>query len=128
MATVTMNPYLEVVGRINAFRITPRVFEVQSDYELDKLLAALSPDTPWGERQTAARKLGYVRDSRALPGLLTALPDDPFWMVRCAIIQALENIDDASAIPTLREVTKSDSFEVVRVYAARAVERLSRDF
>lgn len=127
MFAVITNQHSEVVSKTNTFTIMPRVFEFQPDRELDKWLVALSPDTPWGERQIAAQKLGHIRDSQALPGLLAALPDDPFWMVRCAIIQALETINDARAIPTLREVAKSDGFQVVRSYAARAVERLLRE-
>jgi HEAT repeat protein len=91
-----------------------------------RLVADLSPETPWGDRQNAARKLGYLGNPEALPGLLDALPDDNFWMVRCAIIQALERIGDPGAIPTLRQVASGDGFQVVRSYAAKAIERLSK--
>ncbi len=104
----------------------PLALVVQPDSKLYQLLADLSPDTPWGERQMAARRLGNLRDPEALPGLLAALPTDPFWMVRCAIIQALEKIGDPGAIPTLQEVATEDGFQVVRSYAAKAIERLSR--
>ena len=103
----------------------PLAWVLQPDIKLYRLLADLSPDTPWGDRKSAAEKLGHMRDPEALPGLLDALPADPFWMVRCAIIQALERIGDPRAIPTLREVAKSDGFQVVRSYAAKAIERLS---
>jgi HEAT repeat protein len=116
-----------VVDVMNAFTTLPIEIEVQPDREVVKLLADLSPDTPWGARQRAAKQLGYRRDPEALPGLLAALPADPFWMVRCAIIQALERIGDPGAIPTLREVARRDGFQVVRSYAAKAVERLSRE-
>ena len=99
--------------------------EVQPEPKIKALLADLTPDTPWGQRQIAAKRLGHLRSTEAVPGLLAMLPVDPFWMVRCAIIQALELIGDPGAIPTLREVAKNDSFQVVRAYAAKAIERLS---
>ena len=122
----TVNAYQrpEVADKTNKFTAFPLVIDVQPKHELEALLACLAPDTPWGERQIAARKLGYMREQEALPGLLAALPTDPFWMVRCAIIQALELIGDPGAIPTLREVAKNDGFQVVRAYAGKAIERL----
>jgi len=123
----TVNTYQrpKVADKTIKFTALPPVIDVQPDRELDALLANLTPDTPWGERQIAARRLGYKRDPEALPGLLAALPTDPFWMVRWAIIQALEMIGDSGAIPTLQEVAINDSFQVVRAYAKKAVERLS---
>ena len=108
----------------NTFTKFPAVIDVQPEPKLEALLANLTSDTPWGERQIAAKKLGYMRNPEALPGLLTALPTDPFWMVRCAIIQALEMIGDPGAIPTLQKVAKNDSFQIVRAYAEKAIERL----
>lgn len=105
----------------------PSVIQATPDQKLQGLLAALSSDRPWGEREIAAKQLGRTRNPAALPGLLAALQNDPFWMVRCAIIQALERIDDPSAIPMLREVAQNDGFHVVREYAAKAIERLSVD-
>jgi len=99
--------------------------EVQPEPKIKALLADLTPDMPWGQRQIAAKRLGHLRSTEAVPGLLATLPVDPFWMVRCAIIQALELIGDPGAIPTLREVAKNDGFQVVRSYAAKAIERLS---
>ncbi len=125
MLTVNINQRPEAVDKTNIFATFPIAIEVQPDRELDKLLAALSPDTPWGDRKIAAKKLGYMRSPEALPGLLEALPADPFWMVRCAIIQALERIGDPGAIPTLRETAIIDGFQVVRSHAAKAIERLS---
>ena len=90
------------------------------------MLADLSPDTPRGDRQMAAQKIGSLRNPEALPGLLAALATDKFWMVRCAIIQALDMIGDPGAIPTLQEAAICDNFQVVRSYAAKAVERLSQ--
>ena len=102
----------------------PLALVIQPDPKVYELLASLTPETSWGERKTAAQKLGRMRAVEALPGLLAALPGDPFWMVRCAIIQALEMIGDPGAIPTLREVAEGDGFQVVRSHAAKAVERL----
>lgn len=116
----------EVADQMNAYR-TPPLALVVPDIKLYKLLADLSPDTPWGERKIAAKRLGSMRSPEALPGLLDALPADPFWMVCCTIIQALEMIGDSGAIPTLREIANSDGFQVVRSYAAKAIERLSQE-
>ena len=99
--------------------------EMRPENELDILLASLSPDVSWGERQAAARKIGWLGKSEALPALLAALPVDNFWMVRCEIIQALERIADPAALPALRGVAQNDSFKLVREYAAKAVQRLT---
>ena len=125
MLAVTLDPRPQVADKVNPFTTLPLAIEVQPDHRVVKLLADLSPDTPWGDRQIAARKLGSMRSPEALPGLLDSLPADPFWMVRCTIIQALEMIGDPEAIPTLQEVAESDGFQVVRSYAAKAIERLS---
>jgi HEAT repeat protein len=126
MLTVNINqrPHV-VIDVMNTFTTLPIPIDVQSDRKMVKLLADMSPETPWGDRQIAAKKLGRMRSPEALPGLLKALQTDPFWMVRCAIIQALEMIGDARAIPTLLQVARSDGFQVVRSYAAKAIERLS---
>ena len=124
MFTSTQNRYPQVRDKLNASTTFPVEIEIQPNHEMAALLDALTPDTPWGERQIAARKLGYLRNPEALSGLLAALPTDPFWMVRCAIIQALEVIGDPRAIPTLEIIAKSDGFQVVRSYAAKAIERL----
>jgi HEAT repeat protein len=126
MILLNSNQQPEYFDRTTPFAILPPEFETQPRRQANKLLAALSPDTPWGERQIAASRLGNMRSREALPGLLAALPADPFWMVRCAIIQALEKIDDSRAIPTLRQVAQNDGFQVVRSCAATAIARLSR--
>jgi HEAT repeat protein len=125
MLTANFNQRPEVVDQINTYW-TPSLELVVPDIKMYKLLADLSPDTPWGERKIAAHRLGSMRSPEALPGLLDALPADPFWMVRCAIIQALEMIGDSGAIPTLREIANSDGFYIVRSHAAKAIERLSQ--
>jgi HEAT repeat protein len=115
----------EVAEQIKPFAMLPVAIEVQPDQKVAQLIAELSPDVSWGDRQMAAKKLGYMGSSEALHGLLNALLADPFWMVRCAIIQALERIGDPRAIPALHEVANGDSFEVVRLYAVKTIERLS---
>jgi HEAT repeat protein len=125
MSQANVDQYLEIVDEMKAFTTLPIAVEVLHDRKVEKWLADLSPDTAWGDRQIAAKNLGYMGSSEALPGLLNALSVDPFWMVRCAIIQALERIGDPAAIPTLRQVVKSDGFQVVRSYASKAIERLS---
>ena len=97
----------------------------RQENELDLLLDQLSPGASWGDRRTAARRIGMLRNPQALPALVSALPVDNFWMVRCEIIQALESIGDPAAVPALQSVACHDSFKVVREYAARAVDRLS---
>jgi len=95
------------------------------DEKLDRLLAQLSPEISWGDRQAAAKKIGNLRNPYAVPGLLAALEMDPFWMVRCTIIQSLEKIGDPGAIPALLDTAERDGFQVVRSYAAKSVGRLS---
>jgi len=107
------------------FTSVPVVAEPPSNQKLNRWLADLSLDNPWGNRKNAAQKLGSLRSERAIPGLLDALMVDPFWMVRCAIIQALVMIGDPGAIPRLRRVAREDGFQAVRSYAAKAIERLS---
>lgn len=125
MLAVNIKQNKERVDTLSTFSTLPISIEVQLDSELDKLLARLSPGSSWGERQIAAKKIGQMRRSEALPTLLAALPVDPFWMVRCSIIQALEMIGDPVAIPILQDVAESDGFLAVRTYAKKAVERLS---
>jgi HEAT repeat protein len=127
MFPVNYDQRTQVVDQMNAYRTPLLALVVQPDIKLYKLLADLSPDTPWGERKIAAKRLGSMRSPEALPGLLDALPADPFWMVRCAIIQALEMIGDSGAIPTLREIANSDGFYIVRSHAVKAIERLSQE-
>lgn len=127
MIAVEFDHRSETVAESKTYKtLPPLALVIQPDIKLYNLLADLSPDTPWGDRQISAKKLGNMRNPEALPGLLDALPSDPFWMVRCAIIQALEKIGDPMAIPTLQEVANSDSFQVVRSYAAKAVDRLAQ--
>ena len=133
MLMVNLDQRPQGVEKLNPLTAYPIAIEVQLDRKLYKLLADLSPDTPWGDRQIAARKLGDMRDPEALPGLLealpgllAALPTDNFWMVRCAIIQALEMIGDPGAILALQEAAINDNFQVIRSYAAKAVDRLSQ--
>ena len=114
-----------VLDVMNTFLTLPIAVGNEPDYELQALIADLSPSTPWGIRKSAAERIGNLRVQAALPALLTALPRDPFWMVRCAIIQALEKLGDPRSIPTLQEVAELDSFQVVRSYAAKAIKRLS---
>ena len=127
MLAAQMDQPPQVINELNTFTSSPVAIAVQPDCKLDRLLADLSTDTPWGERRAAAQTLGYLRCREAVPGLLDALAADPFWMVRCTIIQALESIGDPRAIPTLREIAKRDGFQVVRSYAFRAIGRLSQE-
>jgi HEAT repeat protein len=101
------------------WQLAPAV-ENEDRRELAALLADLGPNRPWGARQSAARKLGYMGSRAAVPALVNALPGDSFWMVRCAMIQALEKIGDARALPALRQVATADRFQVVRSHAAKA--------
>jgi HEAT repeat protein len=114
----------DVADKTIGFAIFPQTSKTHLDPKMDVLLANLTPDTPWRERQIAAQKLGCMRDPEALPGLLVALLTDPFWMVRCAIIQALEIIGDRTAVPTLQEVARNDGFQIVRAYAVQAIKEL----
>jgi HEAT repeat protein len=125
MFEMTVNQRPPTLTGRDRIAVTPLVVEYQRDNELAQLLENLSADKPWGDRQRAARKLGYMRSQAALPALLAALPDDPFWMVRCSMIQALEKIGNPRAVPTLQRVQAGDRFQVVRSHAAKAIETLS---
>ena len=125
MFTTNFDQGSRVVDESTTYTTFPLTFVVQPDVELNRLLADLSPDTPWGLRKIAAQKIADEGSPEAVHGLLDALSSDPFWLVRCAIIQAVERIGDPNAIPTLREVAQNDGFQIVRSYAAKAVERLS---
>jgi HEAT repeat protein len=125
MYTINNQQLPKVVDKMHTLTTLPVAVEVQPDTALDRWLGDLSPDTPWGDRQLAAQKLGDLGCPEAVSGLLTALPTDPFWMVRCAMIQALERIGDPVAVPTLQTVASRDGFQIVRSYAAKAIERLS---
>lgn len=125
MNTNMINQTQEVVGNMEAIFSFPVGVEFQPDPELNALLAALSPETSWGERQTAAKQIGCLRDPNALPWLLTALTNDPFWMVRIAIIQAIEMIGDPGVIPALQQIAENDDIKIVRSYAIKAGERLA---
>jgi len=118
------NQQAEVLDQMKSLAAISVAIKVQPDHEALQLLANLFADVAWGNRQAAARKLGYMKCHEAVPALVEALPDDPFWMVRCDIIQALEKIGDPLAIPVLRQVSKNDGFQVVRAYATKAIERL----
>jgi len=126
MCTVNTCQLSEVTNKRVKITTFAAIIDVQPCREVETLLSNLTVDTPWGERQNTAKKLGNMRDPDALPGLLAALPTDPFWMVRCTIIQALETIGDPRAIPTLHEVAINDGFQVVRAYATKAIERLTQ--
>lgn len=104
----------------------PIAIQVHPDLEIEELIPGLSPEIPWLERQTAARKLGSIGTTGAIQVLESCLRTDPFWMVRCVIIQSLEMIGDPAVIPTLENVAVKDSFQAVRSAAAAAVENLRK--
>jgi HEAT repeat protein len=100
---------------------------IQIDGNTAQLLSELEPSVPWGKRQAAARKIGYLLCSDAVPALTAALTKDPFWMVRCSIIQALEKIGDPRAVGVLIYVAEQDSFQVVRAHAEKAIQRILQE-
>ena len=121
----TITQRTEVKDRMDVLSTFQVAVKIQPESKISQTLAELAPEIPRCERKQAARKLGCMRSSEALPGLLDALVGDPFWMVRCTIIQALEMICIPEAIPALCYVAEYDTFQVVRSHAAIAVERLS---
>lgn len=124
MYTVILDQRFQEVDKVKVLTTLPIAVKFQPDPKRTKLIANLSPDTPWGDRKRTAQRLGYMRCQEALPELLSALPADPFWMVRYAIVQAVVMIGNPEAIPTLQDVALNDSFQVVRSYAAKAIELL----
>ena len=125
METIVLNPSLQSQDNMSVVSVFGVKEDVAINLALVDLISALSVDNPWGARQAAATKLGYIGDRKALPKLIEMLPGDPFWMVRQAIIQAMQQIGDARAIPVLKMVAENDSYAIVRSYAAKAIERIS---
>lgn len=111
--------------QIDSFTAQAIQIEIIPELEIEYLAANLSPNTPWAERQSAAKKLGQSRHPKALAILLSALQNDPFWMVRCTIIQSLEIIGDTHAIPALEIAAAQDDFSAVRSAAETAIRRLN---
>lgn len=111
--------------QIDSFTAKAIQIEIIPELEIEYLAAYLSPNTPWAERQSAAKKLGQSHHPKAFTILLSALQKDPFWMVRCTIIQSLEIIGDTHAIPTLEIVAAQDDFSAVRSAAETAIRRLN---
>jgi HEAT repeat protein len=126
MYSATLTQQLPIEDKFRPSWIFPARAVVQRDLQVVELLADLSPEVAWGDRQRAARRLGNMRSREALPELLTALGQDPFWMVRHTIIQALEKIGDPAAIPALQDAARNDGFLTVRSYAEKAVTILSQ--
>ena len=124
MYTAILDQQVQEVDRANAFTNLPVAVKFQPEPKQTKLIANLSPGTPWGDRKRAAQRLGYMGCQEALPELLSVLPVDPFWMVRYAIIQAVVMIGNPEAVPTLQDVALNDGFQIVRSYAAKAIEML----
>jgi hypothetical protein len=52
----------KLVEVMNAFTALPKEVEVHPNRKIAQLLADLFPETPWGDRKIAARKLGNMRD------------------------------------------------------------------
>ena len=125
MLAVDFEQRTQVVNIMNPQTTSKIAIKTGAENEVRKLMDDLSPDTPWGDRQIATKKLGCMRCPETVAGLSDALLVDSFWMVRCTIIQALEILGDPGAIPTLPEVANKDSYQVVRSYAAKAIRRLS---
>lgn len=111
--------------QIDSFTAQAIQIEIIPELEIEYLAANLSPNTPWAERQSAAKKLGQSHHPKALAILLSALQNDPFWMVRCTIIQSLEIIGDTHAIPALEIAAAQDDFSAVRSAAETAIRRLN---
>ena len=78
MLAVNLDQRPQVVDKMNPFTTYPIAVEVQPDRKLYKFLADLSPDTPWGDRQIAAKKLGSMRCQLILFGWC-AVPSFKHW-------------------------------------------------
>ena len=84
-------------------------FRVRESAAVDALIAALndeadrSPDGGYPLRRNAARALGKLEDSRAVPALIECLGCSDFY-VREAAAQALEMLGDPASIPALIEL------------------------
>ncbi len=83
-------------------------FRIQDAAAVEALLSALedkadrSPDGGYPLRRNAARALGKLRQTRAVPALIISLDCSDFY-VRQASAQALESLGDQRAIAPLRK-------------------------
>jgi HEAT repeat protein len=111
-------------SRVDVKTSPPQKIGSLRNSEIYTFLSQLSPDTPWGDRQHAAQRLGYMRSKKAVPSLIAALANEPFWMVRYTIVQALEKIGASVSVPTLSIIAETDDFQVVRSTASKAVARI----
>ena len=53
----------------NLFTTLPLADEIRPNQELENLLSNFSPETPCGDRQVAAKKIGSTLNPEALPAL-----------------------------------------------------------
>jgi phycocyanobilin lyase alpha subunit len=96
-------------------------FRVQDPAAVEVLLVALedeadrSPDGGYPLRRNAARALGKLADSRAVPALIESLDCSDFY-VRKAAAESLEMLGDKAAIPALSKLLEGG------IAAAKKVE------
>ncbi len=95
-------------------------FRVNQEAAVEALIAALEDDADRTElggyplRRNAARALGKLGDSRAVPGLIKCLECSDFY-VRVAAALSLAMLDDATAAPALMQLLDGGLAAAVQV-------------
>jgi len=96
--------------------------KMAAEQEVDKLIDSLRAQDPYVRRE-AARKLGELKEKRAVAPLIGAMKDDDPYVRRRAAV-ALGNIGDLRAVESLIQ-TLNDSDSFVQTYSIDALTTLS---
>jgi len=127
MLTIHYPPAASYVGKWDNSKITQKP-DAQLKNGATDLILKLSQSKSWGERQEAAKKLGEMKITEAVPELSSVLLKDSFWMVRYAAVQALIMIGDSKAIPSLTSASMNDNYQVVRSFAEKAICKINQAY
>lgn len=94
-----------------------------SEDEVEKLIKALKQDSPYFKME-AAKKLGKIKDIRAVEPLITALKDESLD-VRWAASEALGEIGDKRAIEPLKQLIEQDSIINIKNVIIEALQKIN---
>lgn len=94
-----------------------------SEDEVENLIKTLKQDSPYFKME-AAKKLGKIKDIRAVEPLVTALKDDSLD-VRWAASEALGEIGDKRAVEPLKQLLKQESLINIKNTITEALKKLT---
>ena len=94
-----------------------------SDDQVEKLIETLKKDSQYF-KWDAAKKLGKIKDIRAVDPLIKALKDESLD-VRWAASESLGEIGDKRAIEPLKQLFKQESLENIKNVIAEALKKLT---